>query len=706
MGKKEKLRYMNPWLASYLCLAMFCCIMVSAIFLFFNLQSLKQRERLHAQEKLVLVVEDLEKQLLLFEEVGLKITVSDYYNPFYFQRNKYYEKVLLEDFSKYVNYSPLLQDCFLYYQGQERIFCSNEKLTEPELLLASLEEAEKSTVMALLENSEGTRVFSTAKMIFVFIPLRIAVSGGNNATFCVRISREALFERVKTVSGGLEGSLALRAGEDWLYQSGDENLDINRKNVLSYEGETGTFSVYYLPSSDGYASFGLLPLQLMLMVAVIILALFIASLFAWNTWRPVTRLTKKYRSYVKSAEEAQFANALDEINFMMESIIRSNAEVNTLLEQKQNQLRNQLLILLLEGKYAFQIQPYLTQAKLLFPGPCFFVVVVCFEEEVSLDILEKLRDLFDECTDPADKKYIYSVINTDRKSIVSLCSVPEQEQSRELCEEIYDLSQSYGNKARTGRGTVYESLDCLAASYLEALDDVQRETDVPRPGDAMAALKSSCLYQISSALSNGREAAAVEALHDYAGMLKKEASLLMQQYLFTGFYSEVSSVYQEYHMELPKKFISLCISTGSVEQFVQIGEEMIHEFCRQLEMQKERLFAEESFRIFQYITTHFKDYDLSIENVAREMNTTIVSVRNAVRKHSGKSYKDYIVFLRMEYAKELLTKQRLTVAETGQRVGYGNISYFIKIFKEHTGVTPANYRSAGQSNFSAENEED
>lgn len=704
MRKVKKFKYMNPWLPSYLSLAMLCCIIVSAIFLFINLQSLKQKEKAYTQEKLVLITQDLEKQLLLFEEIGLKISVNDYYNPFYFQRNKYYEKLLLEDFSQYLNYSPLLQDCFLYYKGREQIFCSNGRLTTLDLLLEHMTEAGKTRVKELLENSDRTEAFVTEETIFFFIPTRITVSKGNDATLCVRISSDILFERILTVGGGLEGSIALRAGESLLYQNEQNNFDISQKKVLSYEKEEGMFSVYYLPSQSSYISFSLLPLQLMLLMTGILLVLLIASLFARNSLQPVLTLTKKYRSYAKSPDEAQFVNVLDEINFMIESIIRSNAEASALLQQKQDQLHDQLLLLLLEGKYTFQIQPYLTQAKLLFPGPCFFVMIICFEEEVPSNILEKLRKLFDECTEPVGKKYLYSVINTDHKSIISLCSISEKKQAQELCEEVYDLSQSYGNKTRIGHGTVYESLDYLAASYLEALDDVQRNKDVPEPEDAMTALKSSCFYQLRSALSNGRESAAMEALHDYADMLKKESSLLMQQYLFTGFYSEINSVYREYHMELPRKFISLNISTGNVEQFVQTGEEMIHEFCLRLEMQKDLSSAEESFRIFQYITEHFKDYDLSIENVACEMNTTIVSVRSAVRKYSGKSYKDYIVFLRMEYAKELLTKQGLTVAETGQQVGYGNISYFIKIFKAHTGVTPAHYKSACQSTFTSEND--
>ena len=82
-----------------------------------------------------------------------------------------------------------------------------------------------------------------------------------------------------------------------------------------------------------------------------------------------------------------------------------------------------------------------------------------------------------------------------------------------------------------------------------------------------------------------------------------------------------------------------------------------------------------------------------MEGVAQACGVSPAFVRTAVQKHTGRSYKDYLIELRMEYAKKLLAEEGLTVAETCQRVGYSNISYFIKAFKAQNGVTPANYKN-------------
>ena len=101
------------------------------------------------------------------------------------------------------------------------------------------------------------------------------------------------------------------------------------------------------------------------------------------------------------------------------------------------------------------------------------------------------------------------------------------------------------------------------------------------------------------------------------------------------------------------------------------------------------------YKIYQYVNAHFTDYDLSIENVADTLHTSTAAVRAAIFKYTGKMYKNYLIYLRIEYAKQLLSSEDITIAETCRKIGYSNLSYFTKLFKETTGITPTQY----QKNF-------
>ena len=58
----------------------------------------------------------------------------------------------------------------------------------------------------------------------------------------------------------------------------------------------------------------------------------------------------------------------------------------------------------------------------------------------------------------------------------------------------------------------------------------------------------------------------------------------------------------------------------------------------------------------------------------------------------GMTFKEYLLQLRMEAAKQILRDDGLSITETAEKVGYFNISHFIKCFKEYVGVTPGEWK--------------
>ncbi len=57
----------------------------------------------------------------------------------------------------------------------------------------------------------------------------------------------------------------------------------------------------------------------------------------------------------------------------------------------------------------------------------------------------------------------------------------------------------------------------------------------------------------------------------------------------------------------------------------------------------------------------------------------------------------YIIRKRMEEAKKLFRESRLSVKDVSQTVGYSNVNYFCRIFKEHEGLSPTDFRKEAQN---------
>ncbi|MNI32808.1 putative response regulatory protein [compost metagenome] len=65
------------------------------------------------------------------------------------------------------------------------------------------------------------------------------------------------------------------------------------------------------------------------------------------------------------------------------------------------------------------------------------------------------------------------------------------------------------------------------------------------------------------------------------------------------------------------------------------------------------------------------------------------------KRETGKNFIDYLNEVRINEAMKLLLHTNYKVFEISMSVGYGNFSYFNKIFKRLSGVTPQTYRELG-----------
>ncbi|MDW5324358.1 AraC family transcriptional regulator [Plantactinospora sp. KLBMP9567] len=83
---------------------------------------------------------------------------------------------------------------------------------------------------------------------------------------------------------------------------------------------------------------------------------------------------------------------------------------------------------------------------------------------------------------------------------------------------------------------------------------------------------------------------------------------------------------------------------------------------------------------------------ISLADVAAELALTAGHLTTVVRRKTGRTVQQWIAQRRMQQARLLLTETDLTVAAISRRVGYPDVSYFIKRFRADHGVTPGQWR--------------
>lgn len=89
------------------------------------------------------------------------------------------------------------------------------------------------------------------------------------------------------------------------------------------------------------------------------------------------------------------------------------------------------------------------------------------------------------------------------------------------------------------------------------------------------------------------------------------------------------------------------------------------------------------------------DKSYSIEFLAEACNMSSACFRRLFKEYSGKSPVEYRTELKINSAKNLLMNSKITLSAVSDALGFENVSYFCRVFKNKTGMTPNEYKKTG-----------
>ena len=103
--------------------------------------------------------------------------------------------------------------------------------------------------------------------------------------------------------------------------------------------------------------------------------------------------------------------------------------------------------------------------------------------------------------------------------------------------------------------------------------------------------------------------------------------------------------------------------------------------------------ADEKFllKVREAILARLGDEQLSVESLAEEIGLSRSQLFRKISALTGVSVNELIRTFRLQKAAQLLEQNWAPVTQVAYEVGYSNLSYFSKAFKEKYGVPPSEY---------------
>lgn len=91
-----------------------------------------------------------------------------------------------------------------------------------------------------------------------------------------------------------------------------------------------------------------------------------------------------------------------------------------------------------------------------------------------------------------------------------------------------------------------------------------------------------------------------------------------------------------------------------------------------------------------YLLQHYQK-KITLEELGSHFNVNPFYLQKQFKRYIGQSPTEYIIYLRMTQAKELIRTTYKSIGEIAREVGIENLGYFTRLFKKQEGMTPHEY---------------
>lgn len=83
-----------------------------------------------------------------------------------------------------------------------------------------------------------------------------------------------------------------------------------------------------------------------------------------------------------------------------------------------------------------------------------------------------------------------------------------------------------------------------------------------------------------------------------------------------------------------------------------------------------------------------------MENLLGQAGVQKTVFLQSFRRQTGTTPRQYILQLRLEYARDLMMETELPIGEIAERAGFSDPFYFSRCFRKHFGIVPSVYRQS------------
>ena len=193
-------------------------------------------------------------------------------------------------------------------------------------------------------------------------------------------------------------------------------------------------------------------------------------------------------------------------------------------------------------------------------------------------------------------------------------------------------------------------------------------------------------------ISEGREYVFKISFDLLSRYMDTEAIFSKEGFSFENIPNDFSSMYAEFHEILTRRISYEDNSIISALEGILMLYRLIADCVNKKQSYESSARTDPKIlEIMQWTREHMSE-NLKIDDVASKFHYSKYYFCRFFKKHTGKTYNEYLNALRVDYAIELM-KQGKSATYCCMECGFEDLSYFIRLFKRVTGYTTNEYKN-------------
>lgn len=230
-------------------------------------------------------------------------------------------------------------------------------------------------------------------------------------------------------------------------------------------------------------------------------------------------------------------------------------------------------------------------------------------------------------------------------------------------------------------------------------------SDQPNAGedaDLVALFNSGFRQRITHALTYGKEDEALETIEEHFALLQadrctprtakqcidKTAALMKVCAMEFNSYPSAKDIGPVEDWEGPG---------FNLHWNVERTKERLKQYCTYLLERKRRLMDTGRRRVIveiqSYLSVNYAS-KITLEQTAKHFHLNKNYLSQLFKLETGVNFTRYLNGIRVDRAKQLILQTSNTVAEISEKIGFSDFRYFSRVFKQHTGLSPMEFKQS------------